>query len=153
MVFVWGITIMRIKTQNRQSVALLFFFFLQLCFDFTLLLRKKNKKNPDPVYLELTTPLKQFSIFWGAVSVKYSSNIFPRFTKQEGEWGREIRLDDDWNGLIYICAMHTLHTWSLHSAGSSGQKSTICMRWTHLYANSLACTDLLHFFHSGLFTY
>lgn len=57
--------------------------------------------------------------------------------------GREkknlIRLNDDWNGLIYIFCMHTLHTWSLLSTGSSGQKSTICMRWTHLYANSLAC--------------
>lgn len=31
-----------------------------------------------------------------------------------------IRLNDDWNGLIYIFCMHTLHTWSLLSTGSSG---------------------------------
>lgn len=59
---------------------------------------------------------------------------------QTREGGKNlIRLNDDWNGLIYIFCMHTLHTWSLLSTGSSGQKSTICMRWTHLYANSLAC--------------
>lgn len=57
----------------------------------------------------------------------------------KGWGGNVIRLNDDWNGLIYISGMHTLHTWSLLSTGSSGQKSTICMRWTHLYANSLAC--------------
>lgn len=54
-----------------------------------------------------------------------------------------IRWNDDWNGLIYIFCMHTLHTWSLLSTGSSGQKSSICTRWTHLYANSLACRPAL----------
>lgn len=148
---------MRIKTQNTQSMVLLCFF--TVLFDFVnarcAFVREKCRSR----LFVIDNLLKQFSIFeeqfqWPSLPPApfFFWNIFTHW-KQERECGAEIRLDDDWNGLIYISCMHTLHTWSLHSAGSSGQKSTICMRWTHLYANSLACTDLLHFFHSGLFTY